>query len=151
MKIHSLKLTLQDAETQDRYKIAVVYGSVTIDNDVYQQDSNGDMLDEEGKKIPLYETVNFTAELDSLVNFKEQGIDSFRSFAQNIITQALSMQDSKIVGGYEFIKNLPKEMFAKIMKMPKGRFKKNDSELLQAFKKPPKAILEGGNVSEEVK
>lgn len=88
MKIHSLKLTLQDVETADKKKVAAIFGTVFIDNDTYKMDINGPVLDENGEKTPIFETINFTTLL--------KNVDHFKQVAQQMIIEALTLKNMEI-------------------------------------------------------
>lgn len=88
MKIHSLKLTIQDTISKDKKPVAVLAGTVFIDEGKYKEDTNGPVLDKEGEKIPYYETINFVTSLDKNPEMKKH--------VQALLVEALTLKDMEI-------------------------------------------------------
>lgn len=82
MQIHSLKLTIQDVRTKDSAKIAVVMGTLFIDEGKKQ--SNPETMQPE----PVYEQINFTTALNNSSKFKQ--------CIQEMIIEALTLKNLKI-------------------------------------------------------
>jgi hypothetical protein len=130
MKINSLKLTLQDVESSDKKKIAVIFGTVFIDNDKYKEDINGPVLDEHGEKIPVYETINFTTALDNIEHFKQ--------IAQEIIIEALTLKNMKIAEKNGELSHFIESVGGDLPKAPRG-FRKTMSDTKYLKTKAPKS------------
>lgn len=82
MQIHSLKLNIQDVHTKDAAKVAVVMGTLFID------DGKKVVNSETMKPEPAYETINFTTLLSNNETFKRS--------IQDLIMEALTLKNLKI-------------------------------------------------------
>lgn len=82
MKVHSLKLTLQDIVTKDGAKIAAVMGTLFIDSG--KTIANKETMNPE----PELEAINFTTSLNSSVELK--------TVMQKLIIEALTLKNLKI-------------------------------------------------------
>lgn len=82
MKVHSLKLTIQDVHTKDSFKIAAILGTLTIDT---------------GKKVANKTTLKPEPELEHIQFTTALNNDpAFKSMIQGMIVEALSLRELKI-------------------------------------------------------
>lgn len=136
MKIHSLKLTLQDVGTADNKKVAAIFGTVFIDNGQFKEDANGPVLDENGEKTPIFETINFTTALDNVEHFKQ--------IAQTMIVEALTLKNMEIAEENGTLSHFVRMMGAGDdydgVKAPKG-FRKTIPTPKPKKKSPSKTIV----------
>ena len=76
MKINSLKLTIQDVTTADNHRVAGISATLFIDDGEFKMNELEDgtkepVLDEDGEKIPMYETINATGALGANPEMKK--------------------------------------------------------------------------------
>lgn len=65
MKIHSITLTVQDGETSDNHKIAIVAGTLFVDNDkIHEHEDGTPDTDKKGEEVKDLEKINFVTSLD---------------------------------------------------------------------------------------
>lgn len=89
MKIHSLKLTIQDMKTSDDKDVAAVMGTVFIEDGEFKKNEDGNIvLDDAGDPIPIYETINFTTALHTNRELKR--------VVQELIIEAVSLKNLEI-------------------------------------------------------
>jgi hypothetical protein len=134
MKIHSLKLTLQDVETADKKKVAAIFGTVFIDNDQFKEDINGPVLDENGEKTPIYETINFTTLLSNVEHFKQ--------IAQTMIIEALTLKNMEIAEENGTLSHFVRSIGAEhLIEKPTKGFRKTIDSIKSPKKKASKTII----------
>lgn len=134
MKIHSLKLTLQDVETSDKKKVAAIFGTVFIDDGKVKMDLNGPVLDENGEETPIYETINFTTALANVEHFKQ--------IAQTMIIEALTLKNMEIAEKNGELSHFVRAIGAEhlVDGKPTRGFRKTIPTLTKPKKKASKAI-----------
>lgn len=89
MKIHSLKLTIQDLPDKNGELFAGVYGTLTIDTGEVKRDENGEpVADKEGMLIPILDDINFVQALNKSKELK--------AVVQAIAVEALTLKDMTI-------------------------------------------------------
>lgn len=89
MKIHSLKLTIQDMPGKDGKLFAAVYGTLTLDTEQPALDEKGEpKVDKEGQTISMLDDINFVTPLN---NSKE-----LKACVQAIAVEALTLKDMEI-------------------------------------------------------
>jgi len=135
MKIHSLKLTLQDVETKDKQKLAVIFGTVFIDNDKYKENSVGFEFDEHGEKIPVFEVINFTTALNNVEHFKQ--------ISQELIIEALTLKNMQIAKENGELSHFIEAVGGGNDDLKAGKgFRKTTLSIKSKNKKPLKSIVE---------
>ncbi len=108
MKIHSLKLTIQDMLLKDNVVNAGVFGSLLID------DGKDEIID--GKKTRVYERLQFTMSLDAVPEFKAQ--------IKSMITQCLELNKMEVEREEFFMSHVIKQMGERKKRVSKTRVKK---------------------------
>jgi len=89
MKIHSLKLTVQDVPSKEGRNIATVFGTLTLDTEEVAKDAEGkERLDAEGATIPVLDDINFVIPVNSSPELK--------AVIQSLAVQALTLKDMEI-------------------------------------------------------
>ena len=89
MKIHSLKLTIQDMPGKDGKLFAAVYGTLTLDMEEPALDEKGEQkLDAEGQPISMLDDINFVTPLNASKELK--------AVVQSMAVEALTLKDMKV-------------------------------------------------------
>jgi len=89
MKIHSLRLIVQDMPDKDGKLFAVVSGTLTIDTGEVKTDEKGKpVVDKEKVVVPILEDINFMIPLNSSKELK--------AVVQSLAVEALTLKDMEI-------------------------------------------------------
>lgn len=89
MKIHSLKLTIQDMPGKDGKLFAAVYGTLTLDMEEPALDEKGNpKVDKEGQAISMLDDINFVTNLNSSPELKK--------VVQALAVEALTLKDMEV-------------------------------------------------------
>jgi hypothetical protein len=89
MKIHSLKLTIQDVPDKKGKLFAAVFGTVVVDTGEVSKDKDGkDRLDEDGNPVPVLEDIQTIVPLNANPEFK--------SHVQAFLIEALTLKNLEI-------------------------------------------------------
>ena len=89
MKIHSLKLTVQDMPGKDGKLFAAVYGTLTLDMEEPALDEKGEAkVDKEGQPISMLDDINFVTSLNSSPELKK--------VVQALSVEALTLKDMEV-------------------------------------------------------
>jgi len=110
MQIHSLKLTIQDITTKDAAKLAVVMGTLFIDDG--KMVANSETLQPE----PDYEKISFTTALGN--NQK------LRTCIQELIVEALTLKNLQIAKENGTLTHFVEAMGVNTKPVPKKRVSK---------------------------
>lgn len=89
MKIHSLKLTIQDMPGKDGKLFAAVYGTLILDTGEVKLDADGKpVVDKEDVVIPILENINFITPLNASKELK--------ACVQALAVEALTLKDMEV-------------------------------------------------------
>lgn len=89
MKIHSLKLTIQDMPDKKGNLFAAVYGTLTLDMEEPALDEKGEpKVDEEGQAISMLDDINFVTPLNASKELK--------TVVQALSVEALTLKDMQV-------------------------------------------------------
>ena len=90
MKIHSLKLTIQDTPDKKGELFAGVFGTLVIDTGEVAMDADGvtPKLDAEKQQIPILDDINFAVALNQSKELK--------TVIQELAIQALTLKDMQV-------------------------------------------------------
>lgn len=89
MKIHSLKLTIQDVPSKEGRPVATVFGTLTLDTEELAKDEKGETrVDSEGVVVPILDDINFVLPVNSSPELK--------AVVQSLAVQALTLKDMEI-------------------------------------------------------
>lgn len=89
MKIHSLKLTIQDMPGKDDKLFAAVYGTLTLDMEEPALDEKGEpKVDKEGQPISMLDDINFVTPLNASKELK--------AVVQSMAVEALTLKDMEV-------------------------------------------------------
>lgn len=133
MKIHSLKLTFQDVETKDKKTVAVVFGTVYLDDGKVKMDINGPVLDEHNETTPEFETINFTTALAN--------IEGGKKLIQQLVMEALTLKNLKIAERNGELSHFIEAVGGSALAKPTKGFRKTMSDTKYLKKKPSKTIV----------
>jgi hypothetical protein len=89
MKIHSLKLTIQDVPNEEGELFAGVFGSIVVDTgEVAKNEDGTNRLDEDNVEVPILEDIQFIFPLDK--------DEVFKGNIQAIVMEALTLKNWQI-------------------------------------------------------
>lgn len=89
MKVHSLKLTIQDMPDKKGKLFAAIFGTVVLDTGEKAKDEKGNIkLDDEGQEIPILDNIN------CIVPLNQNKI--FKSNIQAFLVEAITLKNLKI-------------------------------------------------------
>ena len=89
MKIHSLKLTIQDMPDKEGKLFAGVFGTLVLDTEEVKRDVDGEpVADKEGVVIPILDNINFIVPLNKSKELK--------AVVQSLAVEALTLKDMEI-------------------------------------------------------
>jgi len=113
MKIHSLKITVQDIPDKKGKLFAAMFGTVVLDTGEVSKDKDGkDKLDDEGNPVPLLEDIQTIVPLDANPEFKSQ--------VQAFLVEAITLKNLEIAEENGEISHFVKSVGATVGKKKKG-------------------------------